>query len=205
VRLLHRSHRLRWPHRLRVLLATRPLAYWSLTAIVAVGTGAVIHRATSDAAEARRQWGEARPTLVATRAVAPGELLDATNTQARAVPVALRPHDALDALPAEPLPAAAPLSTGEIVTTARVGRGGRSEAAALLLDGTRGVAIPLADGALPLRTGDVVDVVAPDLIVPTARVVRVGDASVIVAVSVDDAAAVARAVAEGQVTLVLAP
>jgi Flp pilus assembly protein CpaB len=199
------ASRLRPARRLRVLLATRPLAYWSLVALVAAGTGLVVQRVTTAAAEARRQWGESVPTLVATRPLAVGDVLDATNVEVRAVPVGLRPDTALSAVPPGGRVVAAPLSRGEVVTTARLARGDRSGVAALLPDGTRGVAVPSPDGAVPLQRGDTVDVVGPDLVVAGARVVQVGDGAAVVAVDDADAPAVARAVADGQVSLVLVP
>jgi Flp pilus assembly protein CpaB len=208
---VHLPHRLRLPRgprlarRLRILLATRPLAYWSLALLVSGGTGVVVQRTTKAAAEARRQWGEGQPALVATRSIAVGEPVDATDTEVRTVPVALRPDTALTAVPVAGVPAAAPLSRGEIVTASRVGRGGRSDVAALLPDGTRGVSVPVTGDALPLRPGDVVDVVAPDAVVSGALVVRVGDGVAVVAVPVSDAAGIARAVADGPVPLMLTP
>ncbi len=199
------ASRLRPLRRLRILLATRPLAYWSLVALVAAGSGVVVQRVTTAAAEARRQWGEAQPTLVATRALAVGDALDATSAEVRAVPVGVRPDTALDALPPGGGVVTAPLARGEIVTAARLGRGGRSGLAALLPDGSRGVAVPISDGAVPLQAGDVVDVVGPDLLVGGTRVVRVAGDAAVVAVPGTDAAPVARAVADGQVTLVLVP
>jgi Flp pilus assembly protein CpaB len=195
----------RLARRLRILLATRPLAYWSLTALVAVATGAAIHAITAAAVDARHQWGDTRPALVATRTIAAGEVLDATAVDVRPIPLALVPDGALGALPAPGTPAAAPIGRGEIVSASRIGRGGRSEVAALLPEGTRGVGVPVTEGVVPLRAGDVVDVVAADLVVPAAAVVRVGDGDAVVAVPAGDAPAVARAVAAGQVTLVLSP
>jgi Flp pilus assembly protein CpaB len=199
------ASRLRPFRRLRILLATRPLAYWSLVAVVAAGTGLVVERVTTAAADARRQWGESRPTLVATRALAVGDALDAATAEVRAIPVGVRPDTALDALPPGAGVVAAPIARGEVVTAARLGRGDRSALAALLPDGTRGVAVPVPEGAVPLAAGDSVDVVAPDRVVTASRVVRVGAGAAVVAVPTSDAAAVARAVNDGQVSLVLVP
>jgi hypothetical protein len=193
----------RFPHRLRLILATRPLAYWSLTIALAVGTGAVVQRSAAAATDARRRWGDSRPTLIATRAIAAGELVDATDAEVRSVPLALRPDAALDALPSEPRPAVAALAVGEIVTAGRVGRGGRSPTAALLPDGARGVAVAVPDG-LPVRVGDTVDVVGTaGTLTRGARVVQAGDTTAVVAVAETDAPAVARAAADGDAVLVL--
>ena len=191
--------------RLRLLLATRPLAYWSLAVLVAGGTGLIVQRVSASAAEARRRWGESVPTLVALRPLAVGDALDATNVEVRAIPVGVRPDTALDALPAAGRLVTAPVGRNEIVTAARLGRGDRSALAGLLPAGTRGVAIPAPPGAVPLNVGDAVDVVGAQLVVRGATVVQAGDGAVVVAVAEADAPAVARAVADGQVSLVLDP
>ncbi|HEY1281560.1 MAG TPA: SAF domain-containing protein [Acidimicrobiales bacterium] len=192
-------------HRLRLRLATRPLAYWTLAAVVAGGTGLIVQRVSASAAEARRQWGESVPTLVALRPLAVGDTLDATNVEVRAIPVGVRPETALDALPAPGRLVAAPVARNEIVTAARLGRADRSSLAGLLPAGTRGIAVPVPPGAVPLHAGDGVDVVGADLVVSSATVVHASDGAVVVAVAEADAPAVARAVADGQVSLVLDP
>jgi Flp pilus assembly protein CpaB len=202
VRLAFRPRPLR---RLRILLATRPLAYWSLAVLVALGTGLVVQRVTADAAEARRQWGDSLPTVVATRPLAVGDRVDATNVEVRAIPTGVRPDTALDAIPTDGAVVAAPVARNEVVTAARLGRGGRSALASLLPDGTRGVAVPATDGAVPLQPGDAVDVVTPELVVTGALVVRVDPGVVVVAMADAEAPAVARAAAESQVSLVLRP
>jgi Flp pilus assembly protein CpaB len=202
VRLAFRPRPLR---RLRIVLATRPLAYWSLAVLVALGTGLVVQRVTVNAAEARRQWGDSLPTVVATRPLAVGDRLDPTNVEVRAIPIGVRPDTALDAVSTDGAIAAASVARNEIVTAARLGRAGRSALASLLPAGTRGVAVPAPDGAVPLQPGDAVDVVAPDLVVGDALVARVDPGAVVVAVAEAEAPALARAVAEGQVSLVLRP
>ena len=181
-------------HRLRILLATRPLAYWSLAVLIAGGTGLIVQRVSASAAEARRRWGVSVPTLVAIRPLAVGDALDATNVEVRAIPVGVRPDTALDALPAAGRLVAAPVARNEIVTAARLGRSDRSALAGLLPTGT-----------LPVRAGDRVDVVAAQLVVADATVVQTSDGAAVVAVAEADAPAVARAVADGQVSLVLDP
>ena len=192
-------------HRLRILLATRPLAYWSLAVLIAGGTGLIVQRVSASAAEARRRWGVSVPTLVAIRPLAVGDALDATNVEVRAIPVGVRPDTALDALPAAGRLVAAPVARNEIVTAARLGRSDRSALAGLLPTGTRGVAIPAPSGSVPVRAGDRVDVVAAQLVVADATVVQTSDGAAVVAVAEANAPAVARAVADGQVSLVLDP
>ena len=197
--------RLRPLRRARILLATRPLAYWSLALVVAGGTGLIVQRVSASAAEARRRWGDSVPTVVALRPLSVGDTLDATNVEVRAIPVGVRPDTALDALPTDGRLVAAPVARNEIVTAARVGRSDRSALAGLLPAGTRGVAIPTSPGALPVSPGDQVDVVAAQLVAAAATVVKIGDEAVVVAVAEADAPAVVRAVSDGQVSLVLDP
>src|SRR3954471_18801330 len=138
---------MRLPHRPRLVLETRPIVYWSLTLPLAAGTATVVQHAIADAAETRRQWGETQPTLVATRPVAVGETLGPANATVRALPVALRPDGALDALPDASAPAVdAPLAAGEVVTATRLGRAGRSPTAGLLPAGAGGVAVAAPEG-----------------------------------------------------------
>jgi Flp pilus assembly protein CpaB len=196
--------RFRVTRRLRVLLATRPLAYWSLTLVVATATGLVIARTARAADTARHAWGDMASVVVASRPLAAGDPVDASDAVVRLVPMALVPDGALTELPPG-TPAAAPIGRGEILTAARVGRGGRSPTAALLPDGTRGVAVPLPAAALPLAVGDTVDVVTADRVVAGALVILVGDSRAVVAVTPGDATIVARAVDDGQAAIVLAP
>jgi hypothetical protein len=192
---------MRLPRRLRLLLATRPLVYWSITIALAAGTAAIVQRATADAAEARRRWGDTRPTLVATRAITTGETLGPSNAAVRDLPAALRPDGALDALPAAPV--ATPLAAGEVVTAARLGRAGRSPTAGLLPAHTSGVAVARPDG-LPLEAGDVVDVIgAAGVVGRNATVVRRDEETVVLAAADTEAPAIARAAADGDAVIVL--
>jgi Flp pilus assembly protein CpaB len=193
---------MRLPHRLRRVLATRPIVYWSLTLAVAAGTATIVQRATADAAETRHRWGDTRPTLVTIRAIRTGETLGPTNAVVRDVPLALRPDSALDALPDEPGRAVTvPLAAGEVLTAARLGRGGRSEVAGLLPEGTRGIALAVPEG-LPLQPGDAVDLIGPTGVVASgATVVRVAEQTAVVAVSAADAVAVAAAGIDAVVVL----
>jgi Flp pilus assembly protein CpaB len=187
------------------LLARRPLAYWSVTLAVGAVAATLVHGVVTTAEAARHQWGTLRPAVVATAAVTPGGVLDATNTAVRSLPAALVPATALRALPAGSV-ASGPLAAGEVLVPERLGRAGRSPVRALLADGTRGVAVPApAAAGLSLRVGDVVDIVGPALDVGGGTIVEVTDATAVVAVPARDAAAVARAVAAGSVSLMLDP
>jgi len=149
----------RLPHRLRVVLATRPLAYWLLTALVATVLGYGTYGVVAAAERTRAQFGTQAATVVATAAIGPGDALTAANTAIRLLPLALLAEGALTSLPAGAV-ANASIVPGEPVLRHRVGRAGDGPIAALLPDGGRGVAVPVDEASLPLRRGDQVDVVA---------------------------------------------
>ena len=101
------------------------------------------------------------------------------------------PDGALTALP-DGATANATLLAGEPVHRRRIGRAGDGPVAAMLPDGTRGVAVPRDESSLPLRPGDRVDVVAAftvgaggaaRLVAAGVTVAHVGDRSVVVAVA----------------------
>jgi Flp pilus assembly protein CpaB len=201
----------RLPRRLRILLRTRPLAHWSLTALVAAALAYAVHGVVAAADAERARFGSTTPALVATGPIAPGEVLDAGNTALVDLPVALVAAGSLTARP-EGAAARTAIAAGEVVNGVRVGRGGDGPVAAALPDGTRGVSVPLGDAALPLRVGDRVDVVAAitagvggaaRVVAPGATVAYVGDGAAVVAVTTVELAPVAQALADGGVVLAL--
>ena len=203
--------RRRLPRRLRVLLATRPLAYWSLTAVIALALGATVYGVAASAEETRARLGVSKEAIVATRAIAAGEALDGTDTEVRVLPAGVVAAGTLASLPPGAVAAAA-IAAGEPVNRLRVGRGGDGPVAALLPDGTRGIAVPVGPDGLPLRPGDLVDVVAAvaagnggaaRTVAAGALVVHVDDKAVVVAVGAAETTAVAQALADGAVVLAL--
>lgn len=201
----------RWRRRLRVVLATRPLAYWSLAALVAAGVAAMVYGVAASAAATRAQFGTLVPAVVAARAIEPGEALGPGNTRVRELPAAAVASSTLSRVPAGAVASAA-IAEGEPIGALRVGRGGDGPVAALLPDGTRGIAVPVDEAGLPLRTGDRVDVVAAvaagaggeaRTVASGALVVHVGAKAVVVAVTTAEAAPVAQALADGAVVLAL--
>lgn len=205
----------RLPPRLRRLLRPRALAWWCVTVVAALVTAVAVTGALegvqSDARAAREL-----PTLVVRRAVAPGEVLDDANTELSARPANERPEGALETMVPGAVATAA-LVAGEAVVIDRLGPAGTSAAAALLVPGQRGVALPVPEGGLPLAVGDRVDVVATlpiDLTGPEGGAGVVADAATVVSVDPDtvvvsvveaDVAALAVALAEGTVLVVLRP
>jgi Flp pilus assembly protein CpaB len=201
----------RLPRRLRIALTTRPLAYWSLTGLVAAVVGYAVFGVVTAAEATRAGYGSTTPVVVATRGVEPGTPLDASNTTVRELPAALVPDGALAALDTGATAATA-LVAGEVVNTTRVGRGGDGPVSALLPDGTRGLAVPVDEGSLPLRPGDRVDLVAAvtaglggtaRVVATGAPVAHVGERVVVVAVPTVQLPDVAQALADGRVILAL--
>jgi Flp pilus assembly protein CpaB len=146
--------------------------------------------------------------------VPPGGRLDETNTALAQRARAELPDGAVTDVPVGAIAVDA-LVPGEVVVASRLAPAGLSPAAALLPAGTRGVAVPAGTTAMPLAVGDRVDVVAmlpfdlagPEgaaaVVAADATVVQVGEESVLVAVPEPDVPALARALAEGAVQLVL--
>ena len=84
---------------------------------------------------------------MATRPLAAGEVLDGTDTEVRALPAGVVAEGdagrACRRVPSRP----SAIAAGEPVHRLRVGRGGDGPVAALLPDGTRGIAVPVDDRA----------------------------------------------------------
>jgi Flp pilus assembly protein CpaB len=201
----------RLPRRLRIALATKPLAYWSLTVLVAGTVGYAMYSIVASADATRAEFGTMQAVVVAVQDVEPGTALDTTNTEVRELPAALLPDGVLTALP-RGATANTTLVAGEPVHRRRIGRAGDGPVAAMLPDGTRGLAVPRDESSLPLRPGDLVDVVAAftvgaggsaRLVAAGVTVAHVGDRSVVVAVPVERLVDAAQALADGGVVLAL--
>ncbi len=203
----------RLPRPLRTVIARRSLPFWVLTLVAAVVTGLTVTRAV-ERADAAADRAERRPVLVVAAPVPPGGRLDEANTTPAQRARAELPYGAVSDLPVGAIAIDA-LVPGEVVVASRLAPAGLSPAAALLPAGTRGVAVPAGTTAMPLAVGDRVDVVAmlpfdlagPEgaaaVVATAAAVVQADDESVVVAVPEADVPALARALAEGSVQLVL--
>jgi len=199
-------------------LSRSPLAYWLVVAVLALLTGMVASRVVGNAGALAARYGPLQPVVVAVRALEPGSVVDAGDVAVRQVPGSLVPEDAVTSAgevtgrtvvaPAFP---GVPLVAGQLAPDGRRGLG------ALLPPGSRAVAVPNGRPGLALMRGDTVDVLATfdaadpaDGSPPTfpvargALVVDVGDESAAVAVTPEEAARVAFALASGVVTLALA-
>jgi Flp pilus assembly protein CpaB len=198
--------------RIRIAFATRRVLYWALVATLAASAGWFVASRAAALDRARHRLGTDRPVVITTRAVGTGATLGPADVRTVAMPLAWAPPDALRSLPAGAT-ATAPIGVGEVITPARIGATDRSPLAALLATDRRAVAVPRGDTPLPLRIGDQVDVVSvlavvdgaePRVVARQVSVIAVGDTTVVIAVAVDDEAAVAGAAASGAVTLALA-
>ena len=206
------------PRRLGIALLGGATALTVISLVGAAGT-------------ARDEWGATRPVIVATRDLAPGDVVDAGAVETRDLPEGLvtdadlagRPHGAV---------VRQPILAGEPVMAARLAPHGLTGTAALVAPGERALAVPLGPaGAPPLAIGDLVDVLtvlpasvpaggnsdrgsgddhdpgdgAPAFaLVERAAVVDVADGAITVAVPEADASRVAWALANGSVVLALA-
>jgi Flp pilus assembly protein CpaB len=207
--------------RRRLRLPRRPAPFWVLTVALALLTGLVVSSLLDATAAGVARYGEPVPAVVVLRPVRAGSPVGSDATAVRLRPAELVPEGARTT-PAAGEVALVDLHPGEVVLEARLAPAGLSPAAALLPPGTRGLSVPTGPGALALRPGDRVDVLAtlePGLAEasgspagpPTVTVARratvvvaeeTGDA-VTVAVTTGEAPRVAFALSAGTVTLLL--
>lgn len=224
-RLRHRGATSRIAGTIRRLLRRPPL-YWTVVTVIALTTVAMVWASLRTAERAAGIYGSPREVLVAARDLPTGTRIADTDVVRRRVPASALPPAALDRLPVGAV-AAAPIDSGEVLTSRRLGRRGASAAALGIDAGRRGVAVPRGTDALPLKVGDLVDIavagtgagdpigvpdVDPDVERPPAPTTRATRRAVVVAVdrrvavvSVEemDAAGLAIAAADGRVQLIL--
>jgi Flp pilus assembly protein CpaB len=195
------------PPRLRYHPATRWIALAALLALAFT----VLHRTSATAANERHRWGATRTVAVALHRIAMGTSIDATDLEARALPLALIPDGAVESVQAGRT-ATATIEPGEVVLASRLAPDGVHGMAALVPAGWRALAVPVAPPVLTLAIGDHVDLIAgfdignatsdrsPTLVVARdAIVVAVDEQRVTVAVPDDDAERVAFAIVAGTV------
>jgi Flp pilus assembly protein CpaB len=205
--------------------ARRALARTVVRRVVVLGlavvTGLVVISLVSSAEAARQRWGRARPVAVATRDLAPGDVIDGSMVEVRRLPEAAVSPGALAEPPAGSV-VRQPVVAGEALVAQRLAPQGLTGVAALVPAGHRAVALPIGPLAVPpLTVGDLVDVLAvvplagddppgqsanePAFpLVEAATVVDVGEQSITVAVPEPDAPRVAWLLANGSAVLALA-
>ncbi len=191
-----------------------PLLFWFAVAGLALLTASVVAGALERARSLAGQYGPLRPMVVAARAVDRGSVLAADDLAVRLVPASMLVAGGVASVEqGRGRVVVVPLVEGEPLLAGHLAPDGLSGVAAQLPAGARAVSVPAGSNAPPLRRGDVVDVLAtldgsPTLaIAADAAVVDVGagDETVTVAVSPDEARAVAFALAHGAVTVALTP
>lgn len=197
-------------------LRRSPLPFWALALALSLATGLTVARLAGEAAARADRLGGLVDVPVAARPIAAGAVVRPADVEVRSLPSALVPSGRLARRPAGRVAIVA-LSPGEVVLAAKLAPDGLTGVAALVPPGHRALAVPVDAGALALRPGHRVDVLAtlelagaggtgaaPTFPVATAAlVVDADDDAVTVAVTAEEAPRVAFALARGTVTLAL--
>lgn len=206
-------------------LRRSPLPFWALAVALSLATGVTVARLAGEAAARADRLGGLVDVPVAARPIAAGAVVRSVDVEVRSLPSALVPSGRLARSPTGRV-AIVPLAPGEVVLAAKLAPDGLTGVAALVPPGHRALAVPVDAGALALRPGHRVDVLATlelgggavvegaapaggDAAAPTfpvatgALVVDADDDAVTVAVTSDEAPRVAFALARGTVTLAL--
>jgi len=193
--------------------ARSPFVFWLVTCVLGATTGLVVSHSLAVARAAARRYGATRPVAVAARPADPGHTLVAGDVDTVDMPSSLIPPGALGAgADARGRTVVIALFPGEVILDAHLAGPGAHGLAALLPAGRQAVAVPIDRGGVRVRKGDVVDVLATfDTPSPSgeptfpvaigATVVDTGPDNVTVAVTPEEAARVAYALAKGEVTL----
>jgi Flp pilus assembly protein CpaB len=190
------------------------LVFWFAVCVLALLTASVVAGALGRARSLSDQYGPLRPMVVAARAVERGAILEADDLAVRLVPTSMLVSGAASSVDGvRGRAVVVPLVEGEPLLAGHLAPDGLSGVAAQLAPGARAVSVPAGSSSPALRRGDVVDVLATLegastlAIAADAVVVDVGatDETVTVAVSQEEARAVAYAVAHGAVTVALTP
>ena len=190
---------------------------WSIAFAGVVAAVALLATVVARAHDVIDGYATLRRVPVATHDVDEGHRIDAGDVVWRELPVAAIPDGALRAAPTGRV-ATDRVGKGDVYTDRRVAPGGLSGLAAMVPPGERAVGVPLGDGSVTVQIGDRVDVLAPgrdgsdidlpsrsgaELVARRARVLAVTRSAVVLAVSADEVASVAGALAQGVPVLVL--
>lgn len=199
------------PRRVRTHPVTRGVV--ALVALLAAAT--TVQHLAAGVADAKHRWGEARSVVVARRRIEIGATVGADDVAAAAWPAGLVPDGAVEGSAVGRTVVAA-IEPGEVILNARLAPDGLSGIAALVPDGWRALAIPIAPTVIALRPGDHVDLIAgfdvassggggpPALTVARdALVIAIDDQRLTVAVRSTDAEHAAFAAVAGTVVPVL--
>jgi pilus assembly protein CpaB len=203
----------------RFRLSRSPMAFWLAVALLALFTASVVAELVGRADALADRYGPLRPVVVAARPVERGAELSPADLAVRQLPAGFVPEGAFGSVgEAAGRTAVTPLVTGQPVLAGHLAPAGLSPVAALLPPGTRGVAVPLGGASTLVRRGDLVDVLAtfePSLagtggeptvaVAAESLVVDVGPDTATVAVTPEEARALAFAVSHGTVSLAVTP
>lgn len=199
-------------------LTRSPAAYWLAVAGLALFTGLTVARTIESGRAAVARFGSLRTAVVAARPVAMGAVLGPADVVERRIPLAFLPEGWTPAATgAVGRTVLVPLVPGQAVLRTHLAPAGLEGVAALLPPGSSAVAVPTGSASPPLRRGDHVDVLAtfdrgqggtqPPTF-PVARdatAVDVAEDRATLAVTPDEAARVAYALAHGVVNLAVRP
>lgn len=197
-------------HRIRYLLTRHPVLFRLPPVVGALALGWLTTTVIDGATAEVRRLGPMRVVPVSARAVDAGVVLGEDEITWRRLPNGALPSGAVAGRP-EGATTLVPLAKGEVLLVAKLAPAGVRGPAALVPPGSSAVAVPAAEGSRPpLRRGDRVDVLAAGedggtTVAVGALVVDVAEEVVTVAVTAEEAPAVAFAVARGIVVLALAP
>jgi Flp pilus assembly protein CpaB len=197
--------------RARLALRRRPVLWWLTVIGLSLTAGLLVQGGLDQAQADARRFGSPVDVAVARVDLAPGAEVGPRTVELRPWPSTLVPNGALRSVP-DDLVVTQPVLAGEPLVDARVGEGG------LVPAGSRALALPTGPGALGVRPGDRVDVlatfdplVAPEGEDPTATVARAATVvsvrarAVTVAVTEAEAPRVAFALSQATITLALTP
>jgi Flp pilus assembly protein CpaB len=135
-----------------------PLGFWMITLIVALVSARIVHGGVSPASTLS---GSTKPVVVATVDLAPGHQLTAADVVVKQVPASLIPSHATRRVAVEVIGqrVVQPIDAGTMLTTSMISDRSTSALAARIGNKHRGMIIDFAGPALPVSTGDHVDVV----------------------------------------------
>jgi len=198
-----------WRARLR--LRRRPVLWWLLVVGLSLLVGLLVQSGLAQAQADARRFGSPVRVAVALVDLVPGRSLGPETVELRDWPSELVPPGALRRVP-DGVVVTQPVLAGEPLVSSRVGEGG------LVPPGSRAMAVPTGPGALGVRPGDRVDVLAtfdplvapqgedPTVVVArAATVVTVRNRAVTVAVTEAEAPRVAFALSQATIALALTP
>ena len=194
---------------------------WIATVVLALVVGLFVRSSLHRADTVRSAYGEQRSVLVASADIAPGTVIDESNTDRRDWPIGLLPEGAAPA--GSGRTATERIGKGEVIVDGRLSGGDASGAEALIPTGGRALAVPTGSTSPDLRVGDRVDAFAPfdasranaatasptdprfaaRRVARAARVIAIGPDSATIAVTALEAPFVAQASLDASIALVL--